>query len=163
MPNLERFTAAQDQPGSGFAAALAEIRAGSKRGHWVWYVFPQLSGLGSSAMSQAYAIRDRAEAVEYLQDPTLRSRLLLITSAIADALTAASPPSLVVLMGSAIDARKLVSSLTLFHEVARTLAAAPGGDKYIGFVATAAAVLSAAAAQGYPPCAHTLAHLRERA
>ena len=161
MPNLERFIEAQDQPFSGFADALAEIRAGGKRGHWIWYVLPNLSGLGSSTMSQAYAIRDRAEAAEYLRHPVLRARLLLITGAIADRLTGASPPSLVALMGSTIDARKLVSSLTLFREVARTLAAAPD-DEYGRFMATAADVLSAAAAQGYPACAHTLAHLRER-
>ena len=53
MGQLDRFRAAQDAPGSGFEAALQEIRAGAKGGHWIWYVFPQLQGLGASAMSQA--------------------------------------------------------------------------------------------------------------
>jgi uncharacterized protein (DUF1810 family) len=162
MPNLDRFTAAQDQPGSGFAAALAEIRGGGKRGHWIWYVFPQLSGLGSSAMAQACALRDRTEATEYLRHAVLRSRLLLITRAIADQLTAASPPALIALMGSAIDVQKLVSSLTLFGHVARTLHATEGLDEYGSLAAAAGIVLDVAASQGYPPCAHTLAHLRER-
>ena len=61
---LDRFRAAQDAPHSGFETALEEMRTGRKRGHWIWYVFPQLSGLGGSSFSQTYAINGVAEAVE---------------------------------------------------------------------------------------------------
>jgi len=55
-PRLQRFKDAQDQPMAGFESALAEIRAGGKRSHWIWYVFPQLAGMGHSAMSQTYGL-----------------------------------------------------------------------------------------------------------
>ncbi|MFO0901225.1 MAG: DUF1810 domain-containing protein [Pirellulales bacterium] len=69
---LERFVAAQT---GVYAAALAEICAGRKQTHWMWFVFPQLAGLGSSATAQKYAIRDLAEAQAYLQHPLLGARL----------------------------------------------------------------------------------------
>ena len=67
----------------GFEAALHEIQAGGKRGHWIWYVFPQLAGLGSSGLSHTFAIADKHEAAEFLRDPKLRSRLHTITAAVA--------------------------------------------------------------------------------
>src|SRR5690606_17445562 len=78
MNHLDRFHSAQDSPDAGFDAALRELQAGRKRGHWIWYILPQLAGLGMSGMSQRYAIRDAQEAVAYLQDPVLRDRLLAI-------------------------------------------------------------------------------------
>src|SRR5687767_15099659 len=102
-----------------YESALAEIGAGRKRGHWIWYVFPQIAGLGTSHMSQAYAIRDRDEAVQYLRHPVLSARLLEIASAAAAHLQ--QGVAIGTLMGSSIDATKLVSSMTLFGEVARTL------------------------------------------
>lgn len=71
--DLERFVRAQE---NDYAQALHEIRAGRKRSHWMWYVFPQIQGLGLSAMSLRYAIRSRAEAVAYLAHPVLGLRLL---------------------------------------------------------------------------------------
>ena len=65
--DLERFVTAQAN--GEFDTALAEMRAGRKRSHWIWHVFPQIAGLGSSHMSQTYAIRDRDEAVAYLRHP----------------------------------------------------------------------------------------------
>ena len=62
-PDLERFHDAQAN--GEYEAALAEITAGRKGGHWIWYVFPQIAGLGQSHMSQVYAIRDRSEAALY--------------------------------------------------------------------------------------------------
>ena len=56
---------------AGFDSALAEMRAGQKQGHWIWYVFPQLAGLGSSRLAQVYGIDGRAEAIDYLRDPIL--------------------------------------------------------------------------------------------
>ena len=134
------------------------MRAGGKRGHWIWYVFPQIGGLGKSQASQAFAIDGEEEAVEFLRDLELRSRLLTIAQAVAEQLRAGV--ALSALMGSEIDARKVVSSLTLFGHVARTLYETEGVDAY-GSVATVAdEVLALAAPQGYPPCAQTLRLIR---
>jgi uncharacterized protein (DUF1810 family) len=76
--HLGRFVEAQ---AANYTQALAELRAGSKRSHWMWYVFPQLDGLGSSAMARRYAIRGRAEAEAYLSHPVLGPRLIEITEA----------------------------------------------------------------------------------
>lgn len=158
MPRLDRFKTAQASPHSGFARALAEIRSGGKTGHWIWYVFPQLAGLGMSAAAQAFAIACEDEAVEYLRDAALRLHLLSMTTAVAEQLRAGAP-SLEGLMGSAIDARKVVSSLTLFRHVARKLQAVEPRDEYASLIAMADEVLAAAAAQGYPACAYTLKRL----
>ena len=80
---LKRFHDAQAN--GEYETALAEMSAGAKRSHWIWYVFPQLAGLGQSHMSQLYAIRDTREAKEYLKDPVLSARLLAISQAAADA------------------------------------------------------------------------------
>ncbi|MCF0138428.1 MAG: DUF1810 domain-containing protein [Oscillospiraceae bacterium] len=73
---LERFRAAQR---GCYEEALAEMRRGRKNGHWMWYIFPQLSGLGMSATSLYYGIRDLGEARAYLEDPVLGARLLEIS------------------------------------------------------------------------------------
>lgn len=147
---LERFIKAQNAEHAGYDAALAEIRQGRKRSHWIWYVFPQLAGLGFSPAAQAFGVAGRSEALAYLRHPLLRDRLLEITTAAADQLREGIP--IATLMGSDIDAKKLVSSLTLFHGVAGGLDPA---------VETAAAsVLAQAEAQGYPPCEFTRAELR---
>src|SRR5215213_5808856 len=128
--SLERFKSAQASPHSGFDVALAEIRGGGKRGHWIWYVFPQLAGLGHSSMAEAYGIRDEAEAIAFLRDPELRERLMTITTAVADQLDGRPSSSLRGLMGSQVDALKLVSSLTLFrHVAARLLAKQPDAQQ----------------------------------
>jgi len=160
--SLDRFKSAQASPESGFDAALAEIRGGGKRGHWIWYVFPQLAGLGRSSMAQAYGIRDEAEAVAFLADRELRERLLTITRAVADQLRKQPAPSLRTVMGSAIDAQKLVSSLTLFGEVAARLQARDPAGPHAAFVRAAEEVLSAAAAEGYSACAYTRERLGSR-
>jgi uncharacterized protein (DUF1810 family) len=158
VTSLDRYLDAQDRPHGGFRSALAEIRAGGKRSHWIWYVFPQLQGLGSSGPSVQYAIADVAEARAYLQHPELRSRLLAITSAVAAQLESGKP--LAVVMGSSIDAKKLVSSLTLFAHVARQLDAAEPLDAHRDLATTAENVLAIAGEQGYPQCRFTLQHLR---
>lgn len=154
MSRLERFKTAQESPGSGFDTALAEIRAGRKRSHWIWYIFPQLAGLGGSARSKIFAIEGEDEAEEYLRDPLLRARLLEITAAAAGQLQDGTTP-LVELMGSEIDAQKLVSSMTLFGAVARTLHGIEGLDEYEALATAADRVLTVAASQGYPACAIT--------
>lgn len=104
--DLDRFVAAQGQT---YDRALNEIRAGAKRSHWMWYVFPQIAGLGQSSMAQRYGIADLAEAQAYLAHPVLGGRLREITMALADLPT----PDAVAVFGC-IDTMKLRSSLTLF-------------------------------------------------
>src|ERR1700735_1466161 len=72
--DLQRFRVAQEQ-GGAYATALAELRTGRKRSHWIWFVFPQLAGLGSSPMAQRYAIGSLNEARAYLADDLLGPRL----------------------------------------------------------------------------------------
>ena len=107
--DLDRFVAAQ---ADSYAAALAELRRGAKRGHWMWWVFPQLAGLGLSATSRFYAIADADEARAYLAHPLLGARLMEAAAAVTAAQGSADA-----IMGS-IDAIKLRSSMTLFAEVA---------------------------------------------
>lgn len=153
MSGLERFKNAQDQLDSGFEAALSEIQGGRKRGHWIWYVFPQLAGLGVSAASRTYAIRDIAEARAYLRDVVLCERLLTSTTAVAEHVSRGT--SLEALMGSWLDAQKLVSSLTLFGEVARSLYAAEGLEAGEALADVADRVLDAAQREGLPRCGFT--------
>ncbi|MBQ9828005.1 MAG: DUF1810 family protein, partial [Lachnospiraceae bacterium] len=73
MADLSRFLNAQARD---YEQALSEIRAGRKRSHWIWYIFPQLDGLGYSGTARYYAIKDRAEAEAYMEDPVLSGRLI---------------------------------------------------------------------------------------
>lgn len=104
--NLERFVIAQRET---YERALEQIRSGAKRSHWMWYIFPQIAGLGHSPMAYRYAIADRAEAEAYLAHPVLGDRLRTIT----EALQALPEPNAERVFGG-IDAIKLRSSLTLF-------------------------------------------------
>jgi uncharacterized protein (DUF1810 family) len=155
--SLDRFRRAQESATAGFESALQEIRSGGKRGHWIWYVFPQLVGLGSSPMSQAYGIADAAEAEAYLRDPVLGSRLVTIAGAVADQVRGGA--SLQQVLASEVDVLKLVSSLTLFGSVAKRVA--PAGLAHAGELAGVAdSLLQAARAEGYRPCEFTLSRLR---
>lgn len=107
MYDLSRFLEAQK---NSYDTALREIRAGRKRSHWMWYIFPQIRGLGYSAMAQHYAIRDLGEAREYLQHPLLGPRLIEISEALL-ALDQSDPRRV---MGSPDDL-KLCSCMTLFQ------------------------------------------------
>lgn len=107
--DLARFVVAQ---AGAYETALAEIRRGAKRSHWMWFIFPQVAGLGSSAMAQRYAIATLAEARAYLAHPVLGARLRACVAALA-ALPAALSATDVF---GGIDAVKLCSSLTLFRE-----------------------------------------------
>jgi uncharacterized protein (DUF1810 family) len=113
QPNLQRFLDAQR---ADYPAALAEVTAGRKRSHWMWYIFPQLRGLGYSEMAHRYGIEGAAEAAAYLAHPVLGARLLEITRA----LLALSGSNATAVMGSPDDL-KLRSSMTLFTQV-------PGAD-----------------------------------
>ena len=107
--DLERFVAAQHET---YDQALTELRAGRKRTHWMWWIFPQIAGLGQSATARAYAIASAAEARAYLAHPVLGARLRETTAAVI-----AASGSAQTIMGG-IDAIKLRSSMTLFAIVA---------------------------------------------
>lgn len=104
--DLERFVEGQRPV---FDAALQELRSGRKRSHWMWFVFPQLKGLGSSRMAQVYGIESLAEARAYLAHPVLGPRLVLCTEAVL----ANEGKSLNAIFGSPDDL-KFCSSMTLF-------------------------------------------------
>jgi len=108
VADLQRFVDAQ---AGVFEDAVAEIRSGRKAGHWMWFVFPQLAGLGRSETSRFYAIASLDEAREYLDHPVLGPRL---RDAAAATLTAPTHVSAEAIFGP-IDARKLRSSMTLFR------------------------------------------------
>jgi uncharacterized protein (DUF1810 family) len=108
-PELERFVMAQAEV---YESALAELRSGLKRGHWMWYIFPQIIGLGISDMARHYAISSVAEAQAYLRHPLLGGRLRECVAALQDL----TDMNIIDVLGG-IDAVKLRSSLTLFAEV----------------------------------------------
>ena len=117
MADLARFAAAQD---GVIDRVLSEVRAGAKTSHWMWFVFPQIAGLGHSATARTYAIADLAEARAYLAHPVLGPRLIEATEAM---LGWAGRRSAKAILGG-IDAVKLRSSMTLF-EAAAGAGAAP--------------------------------------
>ena len=104
--SLERFIKAQK---NSYDTALKEIRSGRKKSHWIWYIFPQIAGLGMSAVSEEYAIKNIEEAKAYMADKTLRSNLVQISEALLG--LHCSDPSIV--MGFPDDL-KLRSCMTLF-------------------------------------------------
>ena len=110
MYDLDRFLTAQRRD---YAAALREIQNGRKRSHWIWYIFPQVAGLGMSSTSQYYAISGLDEARAYLREPTLRAHLLEISSALL-ALDESDPTAVF----GFPDDLKLRSSMTLFAAAA---------------------------------------------
>ena len=111
MPfDLERFVAAQE---GVYEGALRELRQGRKTGHWIWFTFPQLAGLGRSEMSRFYGIESLAEARAYLDHPVLGARLRECVGAVL----ATSGRTAEEIFGS-LDAMKVRSSMTLFHRAA---------------------------------------------
>jgi uncharacterized protein (DUF1810 family) len=151
--SLDRFRLAQQSRTQGLSTALAELAAGRKTSHWMWYIFPQLPGLGASQLSQFYAV-ELPEAERYLEDPLLRSGLLQVVAEVHRQ-SVEQCVSLVTLLGSSVDARKLVSSLTLWRAVAgRHLSGVPAQDlaqlRHQGD-----AILAVARQQQIPRCAFT--------
>lgn len=108
--NLQRFLDAQQ---GDYEHALAEVRNGRKYSHWIWYIFPQLKGLGMSYNSQYYGISDKEEAEAYLVHPILGERLREITSAFLQLKGKTAQD-----VFGALDAMKVLSCMTLFNEVA---------------------------------------------
>lgn len=110
--DLQRFVAAQDDGGT-YQRALGELRAGRKASHWMWFVFPQLAGLGRSPMAERYAISSLAEAAAYLRHPVLGPRLREGAAAV-EAIQGRSAEEIF----GPVDAMKLRSSMTLFRRAA---------------------------------------------
>ncbi len=104
---MERFLKAQEKC---YSQALSEIKNGRKLSHWIWYIFPQIAGLGISYNATYYAIKDLYEAKEYISTPVLRERLVEISEALL-----ANDDTAVEILGY-IDAIKVKSCMTLFHE-----------------------------------------------
>lgn len=114
---LKRFLNAQDsglvdEGTETYATALKEIKAGHKRTHWIWYVFPQMKGLGHSYLSEFYGIHGREEAKAYIEHPILRERLIEATQAVLDN----KEKSAYEIFGN--DVIKFRSSMLLFASVA---------------------------------------------
>ena len=112
MNDLKRFLDAQE---TDYAAALAEIGNGRKTSHWMWYIFPQIAGLGFSSTSKFYAIKGKAEAEDYLAHPTLGKRLIEISNVLLEIEGKTANQ----IFGSPDDV-KLKSSMTLFGALENT-------------------------------------------
>ncbi|MEP6931444.1 MAG: DUF1810 domain-containing protein [Flavobacterium sp.] len=107
--DLTRFLDAQNKL---YLTAFSEIKKGKKESHWMWFIFPQIKGLGKSSIADYYAIADLKEATAYLQHPILKKHLIEI----AQQLLSYKRKSAEAILGE-LDARKLRSSLTLFSQV----------------------------------------------
>jgi uncharacterized protein (DUF1810 family) len=110
--DLERFVTAQDADAI-YIQALSELRAGRKTGHWMWFVFPQISGLGRSETSRRYAIASLAQAGAYLHHPVLGPRLIECAQIVERSRTLSATH-----IFGAVDAKKLQSCMTLFMRAA---------------------------------------------
>jgi uncharacterized protein (DUF1810 family) len=110
--DLQRFVAAQDAGGT-YRRATAELRNGRKDSHWMWFIFPQIAGLGYSPASRTYAISSLEEARAYLAHPVLGTRLIECATILAD-----GPDRTAEQIFGEIDALKLRSSMTLFMHAA---------------------------------------------
>ena len=108
--NLQRFLDAQE---SDYANALREIKQGYKQSHWIWFIFPQMRGLGRSPMAENYGIKSIEEARAYLENPILKKRLIEISSAL---LKHKGKSTAYEILGT-LDAMKVRSSMTLFDHV----------------------------------------------
>lgn len=124
MTGLQRFVDAQEEI---YATALAELKAGDKRTHWIWFVFPQISGLGFSANAQFYGIASLEEARDYLAHPVLGPRLRECTQAVLDV----TGKSLEAILGG-VDAQKFRSSMTLFLRASGEPIFRQALDRYCG-------------------------------
>lgn len=120
--SIERFIEAQK---NSYDTALREIQTGRKRSHWIWYIFPQIQGLGFSSTARYYAIQDREEAEAYMAHPVLRQRLIEISEALLELESDDARE----VMGYPDDL-KLKSSMTLFAEISEEPVFASVLDKF---------------------------------
>ena len=122
--SLERFIKAQEH---SYEIALSEIKGGRKRSHWMWYIFPQIKGLGYSSTAQYYSIQDRQEAENYMNHPILSERLIEISEELLK--VDSDDPSVVL---GYPDDMKLKSSMTLFYLISEEIIFKKVLDKFFG-------------------------------
>lgn len=146
MFDLDRFKRAQDR--GDYVRSPKFV--GRRRSHWIWYVFPQLSGLGASPPAVRFGIDGVEEAIAYLRDPLLRERLVTISLAALDHVDPPRSIRLTTLMGSGIDAIKLVSSMTLFAEVATHLETLDPSSDLAELARAGRRILAEASAREFP-------------
>lgn len=157
MSNLKRFLDIQEN-GNTYNKAKREIDRGRKTSHWIWYIFPQISGMGNSSTAKKYAVADFAEACEYLKNPTLFNRYYEILSSVHSQLKQKTDAK--ILMGSEIDALKLTSSLTLFEAAAEHLSQSePQKAEYQKLAALCSDTLKILDEQNFKKCKFTLGKL----
>jgi uncharacterized protein (DUF1810 family) len=157
MTELLRFIQAQTR-NNIYHQAYAELAQGQKTSHWIWYIFPQLQGLGSSANALEYGIKDLNEACAYLQNKELFPRYQKVTQLVLQQLDKGIP--LLNLMGSSIDAAKLTSSITLFSLTAAYLAQQGQQENdYRGLAQLCDLILLKIKTQGYHRCRQTIRNL----
>ncbi|MBL7479199.1 DUF1810 family protein [Legionella bononiensis] len=157
--SLKRFHEAQKgQP--GYNQAHSEIQNGRKINHWIWYIFPQHQSLGYSSQAKLYGITDFKEACDYLRDPVLFKRYDELVKLVEKKLQTIPVETL---MGGSVDARKLVSSLTLFQAAAAFLSTANHRTQndYAVLEKRCAQIFDLISNQGYFPCESTLAVLNK--
>ncbi|KTD44498.1 DUF1810 family protein [Legionella quateirensis] len=157
--SLKRFHEAQ-KGNTGYDQAHAEIQKGRKISHWIWYIFPQHQSLGYSSQAKLYGITDFNEACDYLRDPVLFKRYDALVRLVEQKLQRTPVETL---MGGAVDARKLASSLTLFQAAAVFLSSANHRTPhdYAGLEQRCARIFQIISNQGYSPCKATLAVLNK--
>ena len=148
--NFNHFIEAQSQKRGGLATALAELSAGAKTSHWIWYIFPQIA-LGTSPQARRFAIGSLNEATAYLRHPELGPAYMECLMEVVKFVSESDRPiieSLDVLFGSDLDRKKFISSITLFGEVANM-----NGGPHFEHIAY---VWEDLRAKGLRPCAATL-------
>src|SRR4051794_800849 len=155
--SLNRFLEAQADADSGFETALKELKAGRKTSHWIWYIFPQLVGLGRSPTAKFYGLAGLDEARNYFLDPVLGPRIQAVTAVVREKLEQGI--LLNNLMGSAVDSAKLASCLTLFEAVIKTIPKEKQRSGHADFSADVTSILRMAEQQGYPRCQFTVAEV----
>ncbi|WP_454781913.1 DUF1810 family protein [Legionella sp. WA2022007384] len=157
MSNIQRFIKAQQGQDMyvSFQEAYAELEAGSKQSHWIWYIFPQLKELGFSSMSQHFGVVDFKEACDYLQNEVLFGNYYAIAQLVEQQLKRKIP--VLMLMHGEVDTKKLVSSLTLFREAASFLShQGETSQNFDALVNCCDQILKETSKQGYTSCERTL-------
>ncbi|WP_438483149.1 DUF1810 family protein [Oleiharenicola lentus] len=157
MTELAKFKEAQARD---FDTALSEINAGRKTSHWIWYVLPQLSGLGRSETARHYGLKNLAEACDYLRDFLLCEHYVRILRAVSEQLKKGA--QLTKLMGGSTDALKLMSSVTLFQDAARRLGDEEPDEIWSQIAQLTETILILAAPQGFERCSYTWAEVTKR-
>jgi len=166
---LQRFIDAQDSPywqssSTTYERALLELKQGQKRGHWIWFIFPQLDGLGMSRQSSIYSLKGVHEAVLYLRHKELRRRYIAAMEAVQ---SVSKRKELEEILQSRVDTVKFISSLTLFQGTSRWMAehseslhlGASESEEITTVNELCTMLIDTATQQGFKPCSFTASRL----